>query len=85
MELNGVIRDILAEHGNLAIEVSMIGDDDDLYRAGLSSHATVSVMLALEERLGLEFTDDMLQRQTFASVRSIRTALGAATLAEQHG
>jgi len=85
VELNGVVRDVLADHGNLAVEVSDLADDDDLYRAGLSSHATVSVMLALEERLGLEFTDEMLQRQTFASVRAIRAALDAATPTEQRG
>lgn len=83
MEPNGVTQDVLAEQRNLAAEVSALADDDDLDRADLSSHATMSVMLALEERLGLELPDEMLHRQTVSSVRSIRAALGAATPADQ--
>lgn len=68
------IRGALAEHGQLAVEVAMLGDDDDLYAAGLTSNATVNLMLALEDELGIEFPEDLLRRSTFQSI----AALGAA-------
>lgn len=71
------IRKVLAEHGRLPVDVATIGDDDDLYQIGLTSHACVKVMLALEERFDLEFPPPMLRKRTFASVGSIRDALSS--------
>ena len=39
------IRDILAQHGRLSVNVRTLKDDGDLYDAGLTSLATVSIML----------------------------------------
>lgn len=69
------IRTILAEHGRLPVDVSTIGEHDDLYQVGLTSHACVKVMLALEERFEVEFPPAMLRKRTFASLGSIREAL----------
>ena len=49
------IRSALAAHGRLAVDVSTLSNDDDLYAAGLTSHATINVMLALEDDLEIEF------------------------------
>jgi acyl carrier protein len=56
-------------------DVDSLPDDADLFVAGLSSHASVNVMLALENAFDIEFPDEMLTRNTFASIASIRTAL----------
>jgi acyl carrier protein len=69
------IRGVLEQHGKLAADVSTIADDADLYRAGLTSHASVNVMLALEDEFDVEFSERMLRRQTFESVVAIREAL----------
>lgn len=69
------IRDVLREHARLARPAEALDADDDLYRAGMSSHASVNVMLALEAAFGVEFPDAMLNRQVFSSVRSIGAAL----------
>jgi acyl carrier protein len=69
------IRDILARHGRLSVDVSRLKDDSDLYRAGLTSLATVNVMLALENHFDVEFPDSMLGRKTFASLESIAEAI----------
>ena len=69
------IRQVLAEHGRLARDPLAIRDDDDLYRLGLTSHASVNVMLALEEAFDVEFPDRLLRKSTFASVDAIRAAL----------
>ena len=69
------IRAILREHGRLAVDVSSLGDESNLYDAGLTSHASVTLMLALEERFDIEFPDRMLRRGAFASIAAIRGGL----------
>ena len=69
------IRTILAKHGRLASDAMAIGTDADLYEAGMTSHASVNVMLALEGEFDVEFPDEMLKRSIFNSIASIRDAL----------
>ena len=69
------IRSILAEYGHLPVAVDKIRDEDDLYQVGLTSHASVNVMLALEDEFEVEFPEAMLRRNTFESVAAIRNAL----------
>ncbi len=73
--MNEEIRAILREHGRLSADVTTLTDDSDLYQAGMTSHASVNVMLALEGRFDVEFPDRMLKRGVFGSVASIRTAI----------
>jgi acyl carrier protein len=68
------IRTILRNHGRLARAVDTLGDGSDLYEAGMTSHASVNVMLALEGQLGIEFPDRMLRRGVFESISSIEAA-----------
>lgn len=65
------IRDLLAKHGGLPVDVSKIADDADLYDAGLSSFASVQVMLALEEEFDIEFPEHLLNRKSFSSIEAI--------------
>ncbi|MCP2243370.1 Phosphopantetheine attachment site [Lentzea aerocolonigenes] len=60
-----------------------LGDDADLYRAGMTSLACVSVMLALEDAFSIEFPDHLLQKQTFINIHSIRAALTEASRGEK--
>jgi len=69
------IRQILAEHGRLPVDAQTLDDDADLYQAGMTSHASVNVMLALEDAFDVEFPDAMLKRSIFESVASIAAAL----------
>jgi acyl carrier protein len=69
------IRRILDDHARLAVDAAAIGDDANLYDAGMSSHASVNVMIALEDAFGIEFPDSMLRRSTFSSVEAIRAAV----------
>jgi acyl carrier protein len=73
--MNDEIRKVLIEHGRLPIDVDALSDDDDLYAMGLTSHASVNVMLGLEDAFELEFPDQLLRRSTFASIAAIRNAL----------
>jgi holo-[acyl-carrier protein] synthase len=74
-EMEDAIRRILAEHGRLPVPLDSLRDDSDLYRAGLTSHASVNVMLALEDTFDIEFPQQMLRKKTFESVEAIRDAL----------
>ena len=65
------IREILGKFGRFSVDVRTIGVHDDLYDAGLSSLATVNVMLAIEEEFGVEFPDRLLTRRSFQSVSSL--------------
>jgi acyl carrier protein len=69
------IRSVLAAHGRLATDAEAIDADADLYQAGLTSHASVNVMLALEDAFDVEFPEHLLRKRTFESVAAIREAL----------
>jgi len=69
------IKEIVQEHGRLAVGIDALSDDSDLYQAGMTSHASVNVMLALEGAFEVEFPDRMLKRRIFESIASIRSAI----------
>ena len=69
------IRNLITEHGRLAVDVSSLRDEDDLYRAGLTSHASVNLMLAIEDEFEIEFPEALLRRKTFESVAAINDAV----------
>lgn len=75
LDLDVLVRGILRDQARLSRDVLALGPDDDLYQAGMSSHAAVNVMLALEDAFDVEFPDHLLTRSTFATLRSIRDAL----------
>lgn len=65
------VRDVVDAHGRLPVAIASVSDSADLYEAGMTSHASVEVMLALEEAFDVEFSDAMLKRSVFGSVNSI--------------
>ena len=73
------IRQILREHARLSRNVDELAENDDLYAAGMTSHASVNVMLALEGKFDVEFPDQMLKRSAFESIASIRAAIATLT------
>ena len=72
------IRKILKDHGRLSQDAATLAEDADLYQAGMTSHASVNVMLALEGEFDIEFPDHMLKRGVFESMASMRDAILAA-------
>ena len=65
------IRDVLAAHGRMEVDPRDVDDQADLYELGLTSLASVNVMLALEEAFDIEFPDEVLKKSTFESVHNI--------------
>jgi acyl carrier protein len=75
MTVEDTIREVLADHGRLAVPVGTLADDTDLFGSGMTSHASVNVMLALEDAFDFEFSEQMLKKSTFESIGSIRAAV----------
>lgn len=69
------IRETVEQFGNLSVDMVDLDDDADLFHAGMSSFGTVSVMVALEDAFGVEFTEPLLRRDTFETVATIRRAV----------
>lgn len=69
------IRDTLRQYARLSQDVSGISETADLYACGLTSHATVNLMLGLEDAFEVEFPERMLRRRTFESIRNIRESI----------
>ena len=69
------IRNVLAVHGQLVGVLATMSDSDDLYNAGMTSHASVSVMLVLENEFDVEFADSELRRASFQSIDAISGVL----------
>lgn len=65
------IRDLVAKFGKLPVSVDQVADDADLYAAGLTSFASVQLMLGIEEAFDIEFPDNLLNRKSFASISAI--------------
>ncbi|CAN7466996.1 acyl carrier protein [Bosea sp. LjRoot90] len=69
------IREILKTTGKLPVDVATLGDEADLYNAGLTSFGTVELMMALEDAFEVEFPDMMMNRRNFASIAAIESAI----------
>ena len=73
--MNERIRTVVENYAKLPVGVKAIKDTDDLYQAGLTSHASVNLMLALEDEFDIEFPERMLKRTTFESIDAIAQAI----------
>ena len=73
--MNETIRELLTRVGGLPVAVETLEDGADLYAAGLSSFASVQLMLAIEEKFDIEFPDNLLNRKSFASISAIESTV----------
>ena len=70
------IRQIVKDHSGIRLaNGDELRDSTDLYRAGMNSHASVILMIALENEFELEFPDGMLSRDVFESIDAIASAV----------
>lgn len=69
------IREVLGAYGRMPVDVTTIDRNADLYAKGLTSHASVNVMLAIEDSFDVEFPDSLLRKSTFESIAAIESAL----------
>ena len=69
------VRRVLDTHAKLKVPAGTLTDDADLYAAGMTSHASVNVMLAVEDAFDIEFPDELLTKSTFCSISAISAAV----------
>lgn len=81
MELGEEVRTVVGEYGRLSVDVSVLSDDSSLYEAGMTSHASVNVMLGLENAFDIEFPDRMLRRSVFETLGAMQAAIEELTAA----
>ena len=74
-EITRNIREVVQQQARLTVAVEKLADESDLYQAGMTSHASVNLMLALEEKFDVEFPERMLRRRAFESIAAIRSAI----------
>lgn len=74
-DIEAQIRQVLSEQGGLSKDAMTIGADEDLQQAGMTSYASVNVMLGLEAAFDVEFPDHMLSRTVFANIASMAAAI----------
>ncbi len=65
------IRRLLHENGKLAVDLRKLKDGDDLFDHGLSSLATVGIMIEIEAEFDIEIPDVMLTRDNFRSIGAL--------------
>ena len=85
MSTDDRIRAVLDGHARLMSPVDGLPDEADLYRSGLTSHASVNVMLALEDEFDIEFPERLLRKGTFESIRAIREAVSELVASDHLG
>lgn len=73
--IDAQIRTVLKDHARLSKDAMTLDVNEDLYQAGMTSHASVNVMLGLEGAFDVEFPDHMLKRNVFNTVATIRAAV----------
>ena len=73
--MDSKIRQTIAQYARLNVDIDTLAADADLFQAGMTSHASVNVMLGLEDAFDIEFPDSMLKRSVFESIASISAAL----------
>jgi acyl carrier protein len=71
------VRATLADHARIPVPVETLNVYDDLFQAGMTSHASVNVLLALEEEFDFEYPEEMLQRSTFESIEAICASIAS--------
>lgn len=69
------LRTILSEHARLEADPATLDPSADLFAAGMTSHASVNVMLAVEDHFDVEFPDELLKPSVFASLEAIAAAV----------
>lgn len=69
------VREILRAKSGLGDSVLTMPASEDLWQQGMSSMASVAVMVALEEAFSVKFPQEKLRHATFGSITNIVTCV----------
>jgi acyl carrier protein len=77
--MTDTVREALRQTSSLSMPVVAIGDDEDLFDAGLSSFDLVHLITYLEDVCGIEFPREAMTRENFSTISRIGATMAAAT------
>ena len=69
------VREVVKQCAGLKGDTDALDAHADLYAAGMTSFASVEVMLGLEERFGIVFPQDLIQRDRFKTIAALADAV----------
>lgn len=72
------VRALVGEIVNLAVPLTELDDESNLFEAGMSSLEVVTLVVALERRYALQFDQESMRIDTFRSIASISDAVAKA-------
>lgn len=76
-QLIATVRGVVAQHAHLSTDAAGLSASESLYTAGMTSHASVNVMLGVEDAFDIEFPEEMLTKDTFESLEAIAQAVSS--------
>ena len=83
VDIDARVRALIARFGRLDVDVQTLSDDDRLNEAGMTSHASVDLMLALEDAYGLHIVAGnslVTVESAEAAMRAVADNLGCPTV-----
>lgn len=72
------VRALVGEIANLAVPLTELDDESNLFDAGMSSLEVVTLVVALERKYGFRFDQDSMRIDAFRSIASISDAVAKA-------
>lgn len=76
-EIEEGVREAVARSSGISSDISQLPGAEDLFLAGMKSHASVNLMLDMEETLDIEFPEALILKSTFTSIDGICAAVKA--------
>lgn len=71
------VKKVIINYSEISQDLSQLKEDESLFVKGMSSRASVAVMIGLESEFDIEFPDEMLRKEVFESVHSISKAIAS--------
>lgn len=83
-ELTAVVATIVRRCAGRNAAATHISHDTSLWDAGIGSLAVVRIVVSIEDEFGVEFSPDLITRDTFRSVNSIATVVARLLWGQEH-
>jgi len=76
------VKQVVIDFSEIPSELQQLTSDEDLFKLGMSSRSSVSLMMGLESEFDIEFPDEMLRKEIFQSVETIGQAIESLSTAK---
>ncbi|PXX25845.1 acyl carrier protein [Burkholderia pyrrocinia] len=73
--MKNTLRHIISDMKCLDVPIEVLADHSDLYAVGLTSLASVQLMMEIEREFRIRIPDSMLKYELFSSIDSLAAAI----------